>query len=667
MFGNSRMVSTILVVDCNQQIIDEYVRALSPQPFTSTIDQLRRTFLGDSANAPTGERKYDVVSVPDGRSALATLEALIAAGNTPVVAFVEVSAPVATAGFALPEQLWRRAPDLHVVSVLGPAVTMPESVSARYAENDRFLVLKKPFDSCEVRQLVMMLSTKAQLEQLGRRQRKDLLALSEQLRVLVENASDFMYHRDAQNRMAYVSPGFSQLTGLKSEEWGKLYPSIVADSRQLHSESAKPVVQLTDAEGKRRSFELDERTLDGDGAVQVIGVARDVTKQRVLELELRRAQKLEAIGRFSGGLAHDFNNLLTVISGHAELLKHDEPSEDLENILGATRQAADLTRRLLMFSRDAPGTAELVDLNQLITESSKMFGRLIPDSVSLELCLSDVGRVLISPSELARVLMNLVVNATDAMPQGGTLRIETSLVLENEPRSPKGDFVRILVSDTGEGMTTEVTERIFDPFFTTKGVGNGTGLGLSVVMGIVQQAGGSIHVESQPGLGSVFELYLPLSGDDAAMEAAELARAPCGKGERVLVVDDNPAVADLTARMLRRAGYWVHVTASADKALQMLLHAQPGYRLLVTDVIMPIMNGIELHAKAAKARPGLAVLFMSGYSAQALKEVSIEWEQSVFVAKPWSPVELLKSVRIAIERASVREVAAPVFNRARAP
>ncbi|MGC4064401.1 MAG: histidine kinase dimerization/phospho-acceptor domain-containing protein [Polyangiaceae bacterium] len=406
MLDNSQMVSTILVVDGNQQIIDEYEKALTPLFVTSSIDRLRRNVLGDCAKLSNGERRYDVVVAHDEREVLASLESLVSMGTIPVVAFVEVSDPMATAGFTVPERLWRRAPDLHVVAVLGDATSMPDEVSARYAENDRFLVLRKPIDSSEIRQLVMMLSTKAQLEWQSRRQRKDLLALSEQLRLLVDNASDFMYHRDAQNRMAYVSPGFARMTGLKPEAWGKLYPGIVADYYQLHPEAAKPIVQLTDAEGRRRSLELDERILDGDGAVQIIGVARDVTKQRVLEHELRQAQKLEAIGRFSGGLAHDFNNLLTVIAGHAELLKQDGPSEDVENILGATRQAADLTRRLLMFSRDVPGAAELVDVNQLITESSKMFGRLIPDSIALELHLSDVGKVHISPSELARVLMN---------------------------------------------------------------------------------------------------------------------------------------------------------------------------------------------------------------------------------------------------------------------
>ncbi|MGC4064402.1 MAG: ATP-binding protein [Polyangiaceae bacterium] len=246
------------------------------------------------------------------------------------------------------------------------------------------------------------------------------------------------------------------------------------------------------------------------------------------------------------------------------------------------------------------------------------------------------------------------------MPQGGTLCIDTALVSEGAPRAPKGSSVRISVSDTGEGMTREVTERIFDPFFTTKGVGNGTGLGLSVVMGIVQQAGGSIHVESQPGLGSVFELYLPVSENASVSEVAELSRAPSGTGERVLVVDDNSAVAELTARVLRRAGYWVHVTTSPDKALEMLLHAQLGYRLLVTDVIMPVMSGCELHARASRARPGLGVLFMSGYAAQALSEVPMDWDRAVFVAKPWSPVELLKAARIAIERANAFEPMASV-------
>jgi CheY-like chemotaxis protein len=383
-------------------------------------------------------------------------------------------------------------------------------------------------------------------------------------------------------------------------------------------------------------------------------VARDITKQRTLEQVLRSTQKLESIGRFAGGLAHDFNNLLTVISGHAEMLRLSGTSEDVEGILNATRQASELTRRLLMFSRDAPVAAELVDVNQLVKESSRMFGRLIRDNIRLELDLNeDVGKVHISPSELARVMMNLVVNASDAMPRGGSLRISTQRATRlpgNAAERYNDDSVVIRVSDTGVGMSPEVSERIFDPFFTTKGVGQGTGLGLSVVLGIVQQARGSVRVESRPGEGTTFELSLPASSDEASHIALSPRRSPLGAGQHVLVVDDNAPVAELTARVLKRGGYAVHVAASASDAIRLLSEAPNRYCLLVSDVIMPTMSGPELYARAARIAPHLAVLFMSGYAAQSLSDEPIDWERAVFLPKPWTPAELLVSAHRALHK-----------------
>ncbi|HEY5957175.1 MAG TPA: ATP-binding protein, partial [Polyangiaceae bacterium] len=448
---------------------------------------------------------------------------------------------------------------------------------------------------------------------------------------------------------------------LESAEWERQYPTLVADAKQLNPYAHLPVVRILDSEQRTHWLELDERLIVSASLRQFVGVARDITKQQTLEQVLRNTQKLESVGRFAGGLAHDFNNLLTVIAGHAEMLRLVGPNEDAEGIRDATQQASELTRRLLMFSRDAPVAAELVDVNQLIRESSRMFGRLIRDDIRLDLTFGeDVGKVHISPSELARVVMNLVLNASDAMPKGGTLRITTQRVsrspvpaatsTSHDSERHGDDVVVIRVSDTGVGMSSEVSERIFDPFFTTKGIGQGTGLGLSVVLGIVQQARGSIRVETRPGEGTTFELTLPAASEEAVRADLGPHGSPAGAGQHVLVVDDNALVADLTAKVLKRAGYSVHVTASAEEAIRLIAESPQRYRLLVSDVIMPNMSGPELYSRAVRITPGLAVLFMSGYAAQSLTDEPIDWERAIFLPKPWTPNELLVAAHHAIHR-----------------
>jgi signal transduction histidine kinase/ActR/RegA family two-component response regulator len=593
---------------------------------------------------------FEVVCATSEQRALEELRERRGALNT---AFVDFRQLPAQAACNVARALLRERPALRVVLY----VEGSELSSLDCGEQaDRLVLLSRPFHVLEVRQLARVLSRQARAlgeqVQLGER-----MVHAEQLKVLVDNASDFLYQRDESGSMLYVSPGFCRMMGLPAVEWERQYPTLVADAKQLNPEAHLPVVQMLDSAERQHWLELDERFIDATR--EYVGVARDITKQRTLEQVLRSTQKLESIGRFAGGLAHDFNNLLTVISGHAEMLRLNGTSEDIEGILNATRQASELTRRLLMFSRDAPVAAELVDVNQLVKESSRMFGRLIRDNIRLDLDFNqDVGKVHISPSELARVMMNLVVNASDAMPRGGNLRISTQRVTRLPVTLGPGvaserfndDWVVIRVSDTGIGMSPEVSERIFDPFFTTKGVGQGTGLGLSVVLGIVQQARGSVRVESRPGEGTTFELSLPASSDEASHIALSPRRSPLGAGQHVLVVDDNAPVAELTARVLKRGGYAVHVAASAADAIRLLTEAPSRYCLLVSDVIMPTMGGPELYSRAVRIAPHLAVLFMSGYAAQSLSDEPIDWERAVFLPKPWTPAELLVSAHRALHQ-----------------
>jgi PAS domain S-box-containing protein len=413
---------------------------------------------------------------------------------------------------------------------------------------------------------------------------------------------------------------------------------------------------------------------EGGLAAEIIAIGVDVTEQRRLEEQYRQAQKMEAIGRLAGGVAHDFNNLLTVINGYSEVLlaqagRGEKIHEPLEEIHKAGERAASLTRQLLAFSRKSILQPRVLDLNVLISDTQRMLRRLIGEDVQIVTSLAaDLAPVKVDPGQIEQVLMNLCINARDAMPGGGRLTIETS------NSSPNGgdDWVLLAVTDTGCGMSEVVKARIFEPFFTTKEQGKGTGLGLSTVYGIVQQSGGLIKVQSEEGRGTTFRIFLPRSqeGDETGLGLATGLEAPRGT-ETILLAEDDEGVRGLAAIALRAQGYTVLEAKDGQEGLDLWQRHQGGIDLLVTDVVMPRMGGRQLADLMTGSCPGLRVLYLSGYTDDAVLRQGLTGALQLvgsmqagqaspgtagraFLAKPFTATALVRKVREVLDQPAPR-------------
>ncbi len=399
-----------------------------------------------------------------------------------------------------------------------------------------------------------------------------------------------------------------------------------------------------------------------------IGSCLDISERKQAEAErdraeadLRQAQKMEAVGRLAGGVAHDFNNMLHVILGYTDLalaaVSPDSPvHRDLQEVRRAAERSADLTRQLLAFSRKQVVSPRVLDLNRLIEDSRKMLRRLIGEEIEIRFLPGEgLWPLRADPSQIDQILANLAVNARDAIGGVGTIAIETgNATLDGSDRNGHlqalpGDYVRLSFSDTGCGMDEETRERIFEPFFTTKGTGRGTGLGLATIYGIVRQNEGFIDVVSRPGEGSTFRLYFPrYSGE--TQEADETPEAPRGGFETLLVVEDEDQVRNLAETVLRRQGYRVLSASDPDEALRIVEEEVEPIHLLVTDVIMPRMNGKELSERVGRLKPEIRTLFMSGYAAEVILERGVLEPDIQFIQKPFSLRALAAKVREVLDR-----------------
>ena len=519
----------------------------------------------------------------------------------------------------------------------------------------------------------------AQRELEERRAAEEALRRSQVLyRAILENSADLISVLDPQGNVLYASPAHERVLGWSVEE---LQGSAGA-MEHVHPDDAPGAADVL-----RRCLEGDPvetyaarlRHKDGgwvtlEGAPTVIPnasgepemllvVARDVTarlreeqERERLEEQLRQSQKMEAIGRLAGGIAHDFNNLLTAISGYGELAAArlapgSPPHRHVAEMRRAAERAGGLTRQLLAFSRKQVLQPEVLNVNDVVSTMSDMLGRVLGEDVELVTSLDpDVGQTRADPGQLEQVVLNLAVNARDAMPRGGRLTIETANVELDEAFAARhagaapGEYVGITVSDTGEGMDAATAERVFEPFFTTKPAGEGTGLGLSTVYGIVKQTGGSIWVYSEPGHGTTFRVYLPRVWDRTAEREARTP-PPRAAGEgTVLVVEDNATVRDLVAELLEQFGYTVVTAANGDEALSIAAAHEASIDLLVTDVVMPGMSGQELAAALTASRPGLQVLFTSGYTEQAIANHGVLLPGARFLEKPFTSDQLARAL-----------------------
>ncbi len=414
------------------------------------------------------------------------------------------------------------------------------------------------------------------------------------------------------------------------------------------------------ARGERHIRQRAEPVRTGESIVGLVGTIQDITEYKELETQFRQAQRLESMGRLAGGVAHDFNNLLTVINGYTEILVaqlgHNEPlHEAAREIQRAGERAAALTRQLLMFSRRQKVKPADIDLNAVVADSEKMLARLVGDDVTITTTFfPDDARIHADPGAISQILTNFVVNARDAMPEGGQIRIETrGVILDDAEARPKGiaggPYVLLTVSDTGSGMDAATVSRIFEPFFTTKARGRGTGLGLSTVYGIVRQSNGAIDVESEPGQGTTFRVYLPLAAGAAESKPSDAPSVTFGS-ETILLVEDEPALRRLITATLQSAGYHTVEAGNAEEALRVLSRGlQPD--LVVTDVSMPGMSGVELARQVRADYPVIRVLLISG-DIKAFE--SAQRSGFPILQKPFTPNIFAAEVRLVLDRATHR-------------
>jgi len=426
--------------------------------------------------------------------------------------------------------------------------------------------------------------------------------------------------------------------------------------------------QFESAAGEVREAEVSAEIVDLEGQPCILAITRDITDTLRLEAQFRQAQKMEAVGRLAGGVAHDFNNLLGVITGYSDLslgvIEAGSPARrHLEQIKKASYRAVSMTRQLLAFSRQQVVFPKLLDLNDLVNSVTTMLRRLVGEDVEISFRpTTPLGTINADPGQIEQVLMNLVVNARDAMPGGGSIIIETAQAqldehfISQHPGCRIGEYIVLLVSDTGCGMDEYTKSRLFEPFFTTKEVGRGTGLGLSTVYGIVKQGGGTVFVYSEPGKGTTFKIYLPR----VIGKAEQLAQSPDetesqGGSETILVVEDDAALRDVTIRLLQTAGYQVLEATGADAALELVRASKPGIDLLLTDVIMPGKTGVQLVEEAKLFCPTIRSLLMSGYAGDLVALRSGWMPEASFLEKPFTRSSLLRKIRSAFEDRSQLE------------
>ncbi len=506
------------------------------------------------------------------------------------------------------------------------------------------------------------------------------------LHALMDNVPDTIYFKDAASRFMRINTAQAQVLGLNDPQKaiGKMDLDFFTTEHardayldeQKIVQSGQPLIakveKIRRADGEFRWVSATKVPIrDKEGEVSgIVGISRDITEQKraeedkeKLQAQLLQSQKMEAIGRLAGGVAHDFNNLLTAILGYGELLlhgldDHDPLHQDVEQIMKAGQRAASLTRQLLAFSRLQALQPQVLDLNATVADMGKMLRRLIGEDIDLVTVLGPgLERVKVDPGRIEQVIMNLAVNARDAMPQGGRLTIKTENVILDKaycqvlPDARPGKFVCLSVEDTGVGIDEEITQHIFEPFFSTKGE-EGTGLGLAVVYGIVRQHEGWINVYSEPGQGSTFKVYLPAfsveSEEDGAEEMISLQELQ-GRGERLLVVEDDPGVRELARRTLGENGYVVFEATSAAQALDIFEREKGDFHLVFSDMVLPDGDGLQLIDQLLARNAALKVVLSSGYTARKSKWPLVCERGFQFLEKPYASATLLRVVRETIE------------------
>ena len=708
----------ILIVDDNPAIHDDFCKILCAEDAERPeLDALEVEIFGDAATARV-RGHFEIDSAHQGREGLSMVRSALEEGRPYALAFVDVRMPPGWDGIETLEAIWQVYPELQAVICTAHTEYSWEDVARRLGHADDLLILKKPFETVEVLQMAHALTQKwalagkarmrmEDLDRMVQRRTEELLAANRKLEGEVEErrrvqealrGSEERFStafrigpiplaiaRCGDRQFLDANPAFSSLLGRPMEEilggtdadvglWDACEDDALRDtypSRRIE----KQLCKIRDAAGRVRQSICSVEPIVLNKEACALLILEDLTDLLQLQEQLRQAQKMESVGLLAAGVAHEFNNILTVIQGNMGMLQlegngPEEVAYACGEVLEASERAATLTSQLLAFSRKGMLQRKDMDLSALVQSCSHMLSKLLGDEYHLEVdCADALPSVLADETSLVQVLMNLVANARDATPRDGTIRIRTALVEVGEADlaamqdAQPGIHEVLSVTDSGSGIDDQTLSRMFDPFFTTKEKGRGTGLGLSMVLGIVKQHQGWIDVNTGPGKGTSFIIYLPVDGDAAQASPDEISmrpeseEIPQGDGETILVVEDEPQVRELLCTVLSNHGYRVTSSECGREALDRYGSGEDGIDLLLTDVAMPGgINGDELAKDLLAVRPALKIIFVSGYSPQTLTQEVCRELGAHFVRKPYTFGHLLRLIRTCLNEREMSPV-----------
>ncbi|HZL79900.1 MAG TPA: response regulator [Candidatus Limnocylindrales bacterium] len=702
----------ILVIDDNPAIHDDFRKILSPDTIAAAaLDVTATELFGQPTNA-VREIHYEIDSAYQGQDGVLLVKQALAAGRPYAMAFVDIRMPPGWDGVETTRKIWAVDPEVQIVLCTAYADYSWDEMFEKIGNSDRLVILKKPFDTVEALQLAHALTEKWWLHQQSRQKMEELERMvaertrelqqtnqslqtevvehqraEESLRLVssaVEQAKESILITDAKfdlpgPKIIFVNPAFTQMTGYSAEEAIGKTPDILFHGPHTDPILLSQIMQNLERgeafageainyrkDGKELNLELEIAPIrNASGKItHFVAIQRDITERKRLEAQLFQSQKMETVGKLAGGIAHEFNSILTAIICQSELLMEDLPAgsplaKNAVEISSAAGRAATLTRQLLAYGRRQFLQPELLDLNAVLAGMASTLGHLMGRGADVRIVpAAGLKAVKADAGQLEQVIMNIAMNAADAMPNGGKLTLETANVSFDQesvgryPELKPGDYVMLAITDTGTGMSEKVKARVFEPFFTTKGVGQGAGLGLSTCYGIIKQSGGHISVYSELARGATFKIYLPQVEPQTKIPPQRLDLPDLPRGtETILLVEDDPAMREMAATLLSRLGYTVLAAANGIEALSLKQQRDTGHiDLLFTDVVMPHMSGKELADRVQALYPHTRILFTSAYTENAIVHQGVLDPGVALLQKPFTPSALAHKLREVLDQ-----------------